>query len=296
MKKLFLALSLLAASLFGTAAFAKTAQPDFSETLSKATLAVYTGKQVCDYKVVDGWFGSYDVWGCKFESHFTCTATVIDANGGGGFAGLTAGHCFSYEALDKGWKYYVSDALSEKPVLHEIHLIKFASDDRYDYAVFEFQSLRNYPVIEILKDQEEIPAIGTPVLNANFSLGVVKQVIEGKVVSKQITYDEGGPACSHMCKSRYFVSIGVGPGASGSAVVDASTHKIVGMVEAVFPSTQMATIVMPMGTHFVDFMDDASAGIRSQAPPNGEDIKDHITPKKPTLLEAIVLYFKKHWM
>lgn len=291
--KFFLALSLLVASLFATSIPAK-AQSDFPETLSKATLAVYSGKQVCDYKVVEGWFSSYDVWGCEFKSHFTCTATVIDKNGRGGFVGMTAGHCFSYAALDEGSKYYVSEALSEKPVLNEIHLLKFAADERYDYAIFEFSSLRDYPVIDILKDREQIPLVGTPVLNANFSLGVVKQIAEGKVVSKQVTYDEGGPACSHFCKDRYFVSIGIGPGASGSAVVDAKTHKIIGMVEAVFPSTQMATLVMPMGTRFVDFMDDASAGIRPQAPPHGEGIKDHIAPKQ-TLVDVIMQYFKKHW-
>lgn len=288
-RSVILAIALMMAAAFSTPA-KQAAQPDFSETLSKATVAVYSGKQVCEYKVVEGWFSSYDVWGCKFETHFTCTATVIDKDRRGDFVGLTAGHCFRYEALDKGWKYYVSEALSEKPVLNEIHLTKFAADERYDYAVFEFSSLRDYPVIEILQDKESIPAVGTPVLNANFSLGVVKQVAEGKVVSKQITYDEGGSSCGHMCKDRYFVNIGVGPGASGSAVVDAKTHKIIGMVEAVFPSTQMATIVMPMGTRFVDFMDDASAGIRPQAPPKGEAVKDHVAP---TLMDAIIRFFKK---
>ncbi len=266
--KLFLALSLLVASLFATPAFAKT-QPSFSDSLSKATLAVYSGKQVCEYKAEDTFFGPVDFWGCKFESRFTCTATVVDKDDSGGFIGLTAGHCFDYELLDKGVKYYVSDSLNDKPVLNEIHLVKFVNDERYDYALFEFHSIRDYPAIPVLRDGEEVPAIGTLVQNANFSLGVVKQVAEGKVVSKQFE-NGGGRACGHQCGARYFVNIGVGPGASGSAVVDTKTHKIIGLVEAVFPSTQMATIVMPMGTRFADFMDDASAGIRPQTPPPGQ--------------------------
>ncbi len=283
--KLFLALSLLVASLFAIPASAKVQpKPDYSEELSKATLAVYSGKQVCEYKPEDTFFGPVDFWGCKFESRFTCTATVVDKNGSGGFLGLTAGHCFDYELLDKGVKYYVSDSLNDKPVLNEIHLVKFESSDRYDYALFDFHSIRDYPVFEILRDGEAIPPIGTLIQNVNFSLGVVKQVAEGKVVSKQFE-NGGGRACDRECGARYFVGIGVGPGASGSAVVDAKTHKIIGLVEAVFPSTQMATIVMPMGTRFADFMDDASAGLRPQAPPPGQKAVRSHPEKRKTFLD-----------
>lgn len=291
--KFFLALTLLAVSLFAIPASAKTPQLSFSDSLSKATLAVYSGKQVCAYKTEETFFGPIDFWGCKFESRFTCTATVVDKDGRGGFIGLTAGHCFNYELLDQGVKYYISDSLNDKPVLNEIHLVKFESDDRYDYALFEFHSIRDYPVIEVLRDGEAFPAIGTPIQNANFSLGVVKQVAEGKVVSNEIQ-NGGGRVCDHQCGGRYFVNIGVGPGASGSAVVDAKTHKIIGMVEAVFPGTQMATIVMPMGTRFADFMDDASAGIRPQTPPKNEKaVRYHPRPK--SLLDTILDYLFKLW-
>lgn len=291
--KLFLALALMALSLFAIPASAKT-QPTFSDALSKSTLAVYSGKQVCKYDTEETFFGPLDFWGCGFKSRFTCTATVVDKDGRGNFVGLTAGHCFSYDQMDKlKIKYYVSESLDDKPVLNEITLVKFESDARYDYAMFTFHSLRDYPVVEILRDGEAFPAIGTPVLNANFSLGVVKQVAEGKVVSKEIQ-NGGGAHCNHECGGRYFVSIGIGPGASGSAVVDAKTHKIIGMVEAVFPSTQMATLVMPMGTRFVDFMDDASAGIKPQAPPDGKNVRLHPTPKL-TFTEMFWQMIRKLW-
>jgi hypothetical protein len=273
-RSLMLALALLIAPML---TFAKEA-PDFTDTLSKATLAVYSGKQVCGYKTVDTFLGPLDIWGCKFESHFTCTATVVEREDMSSYAGLTAGHCFNYELMDKGVKYYVSENLSGAPVLNEIKLLKFETSDRYDYALFSFHSLRDYPVIEILRSGEQVPPIGTPVLNANFSLGVVKQVLEGKIVSTQITGQEGNDACDG-CKGRFFVSIGVGPGASGSAIVDAKSHKIIGMTEAIFPSTQMATLVVPMGDQFIDFMNDDSAGIRPEKP-TGPTVKIH-EEKKP---------------
>jgi hypothetical protein len=286
-RSVVLAITLLATSLTVTAKPA----PAFSDTLSKATLAVYAGKQVCGYKPVDTFFGLIDVWSCEFKTHFTCTATVVDKDGQGGYVGLTAGHCFNYELMDSGVKYYVSEALSEKPVLNEITLRKFDFSSRYDYAVFTFQSMRDYPAIETLKDGESVPAIGTAVLNANYSLGIVKQVLEGKVVSKQVTLDEGGPNCDGYCSGRYFVSIGLGRGASGSAVVDAKTHKIIGLVEIVFPGTQMATGVMPMGKQFIDFVNDASAGIKPQKP-KGPEIRIHpvasAPARVPTLKELVL--------
>ena len=279
--------------LFAIPAFTKP-QANFSDNLSKATLAVYSGKQVCQYDTEETFFGLLDFWGCKFKSRFTCTATVVGKDGRGNYVGLTAGHCFSYDQMDKlKIKYYVSDSLDENPVLNEISLVKFESDARYDYATFTFRSLRDYPVVEILRDGEAFPSIGTPVLNANFSLGVVKQVAEGKVVSKEIQ-NGGGAHCDHQCGGRYFVSIGIGPGASGSAVVDAKTHKIIGMVELVFPSTQMATLVMPMGTRFVDFMDDASAGIKPEAPPENKNVRIHPVPKK-TFIEVLWQVIRKLW-
>ena len=271
--------AVLAASLcLATIASGKESQqPKFIDTLSKATVAVYAGKQECGYKVVDSFFGPVDVWSCEFETHFTCTGTVIQTDGRGGYTGLTAGHCFSYALMDKGVKYYISDSLSEHPVLHGIVLQKFAHEPRYDYAVFTFHSLKNYPTVEVNKD-EPIPAVGTEIENVNFSLGVVKQFVEGKIVSEQITGQEDVEMDD--LKGRFFVGIGVGPGASGSAIVDKKTHKIIGLTEAVFPGTQMATIVVPVGKQFVDFMDDASAGLKPEAP-KGPAIRWHPAPPAP---------------
>ncbi len=231
---------------------------DFKDTLRKATIAVYHGKQKCEDSTVDSWLGPMKEWGCQFQRRFTCTATVIRRLSQIEYVGLTAGHCFDWSKKDE---YFVTDKIGTKPVLHHINIIKFENDDRYDYGIFTFSSLSEYPIIEA--DTERLfPSVGSSVLNVNYSFGLVKQTTEGKVVSEKIT----DPAIRQMgdLKGRYLVDIGIGPGASGSAVVDAESHKIVGIVEAIFPGTQMPAIVMPLGQNFKDFTEDDSASIKPE--------------------------------
>lgn len=256
-KKYLLAAALAVLFLISPAKAQEPSGPQvpFTETLAKATLAVYQGKQICSWQPVDGgfFFGTFYEWGCEFKTRFTCTSTVIDQIGEHEYVGLTAGHCFNPKAENQ---YYVADDLAEKPVVHQIRLIKYEFSDRYDYAVFTFHSLRDYPSISLNGKDDSLPAIGTAVLNVNFGMGASKATLEAKVVSGSLVYKD--------MPGRYLVSLGVGPGASGSPVVDAVTHKIVGLVEAGFPGTQMSAVVIPTGSRLVDFMDDDSAGLRDK--------------------------------
>jgi Trypsin-like peptidase domain len=271
MKKTLLAAALVLLSAIS--AFADT-KPTLTETLSAATVAVYQGKQICKWSEEPGMFGSEWAWGCEFKSQFVCTGTVIDSDGEGSYGGLTAGHCFNPAALDQ---YYIADGISDKPVLRHIRLIKFENDDRYDFAVFEFKSRKFYPIID-LDITSDVPLLGTKVLNVNFALGLTKQVIPGQVVSNIIT--EPIPRMKDI-KGRYLVNVGIGPGASGSAVVDEKTGKIVGLVEMIFPGTQMPTVVMPTGKTVENFLEDDSAGLlpkkQEGAPPveKAQDIEQH---------------------
>lgn len=228
-----------------------------AERLSKATLAVYRGQQVCKWEGEPSIFGMEYEWTCKFESRFTCTATVVDGSTGK-YVGLTAGHCFDWAEKDH---YYVADTVEDEPVLRHIKLEKFEDDDRYDYAIFTFDSIRDYPAMPI--DTGNPPTIGTKVVNINFALGLTKQEMHGVVESAIATSPI--PRLK-IVKGRYLVNIGIGGGASGSAVVDEATGKIVGIVELAFPGTQMPTGVMPTGQTLVNFMDDDSAGLRPLPP------------------------------
>lgn len=258
---------------------------DFTQTLSKATLEMYVGKQECKYTPFDTMFGPVDGWGCTFVSKPICTATVIRDEGQAMYAAISAGHCIVPELYKQGWKYYVGAEVSDQPVLNEIHLIKWANDDRYDFVIFDFKSVRKYPAVDINGAEDDAPAVGTEVLNCNFSLGIAKQMTEGKVLSDKIP--EKGD--NKGLKNRYFVNVGIGPGASGSSIVDKKTHKIVGLVEAVFPGTQMATIVISTGKNLYDFGDDDSV-VEPLPPPNGEQFKMH-EQKEQTVLGLLRKYF-----
>jgi len=176
--------------------------------------------------------------------------------------------------------YYVADHAGEKPVMHHITFLKYENDERYDYAIFAFKSAHDFPMIELADG--DVPAIGTRVVNVNFSYGVTKEYLEGKVVSGMIAPDEGDD-CKE-CRGRYLATIGVGPGASGSAVVDADTHQIIGLAEGIFPSTQMPTLVIPTGNNLLNFIDDDSAGLRDlppgPMPKDDEDAPPPVTPQE----------------
>jgi Trypsin-like peptidase domain len=240
---------------------------DFMQTLSHATLGVYTGGQVCKFTSVDTFFGPMSIWGCKFENRFTCTATVIAREGFTDYVGLTAGHCIDWAQEDK---YFVSSSIGKDPVMHHIHILKTENDDRYDYCVFRFESLDNFPVIGV-DVTGGVPQLGTPVMNVNFSFGIGKHFSYGHVSSEPLDDDAFGE------KQRFMTSLEIAPGASGSAVVDTRTHKIIGLAEFEFNRGNLGAGVIPTGKRFMDFMQDDSAGIKPlPEPPPTTAVPEHI--------------------
>ena len=240
----------------------KKASPNFQDVLSKATLAVYEGHVVCTPD------------SCDLKSSFICTATVVDSDPLLGYIGLTAGHCFEGQQ-DSSLSYYVSETVNQKPVLRKIEIIKSDNSSRYDYGLFTFSSARDYPAIPV--DMSSVPQIGTKVLNANFSLGITKEIVEGVVVSGIVSESESTHETD--LRRRYFAQIVFGPGASGSPIVDEQTHKIIGIVEAMFPGTQMAAVIMPVGTNYADFLEDDSVVPQDVLPDPNSDSRLSIDQK-----------------
>lgn len=255
--------AILAAALCLIPAFTRAqvgpAQPaeDFQQTLSKATLSVYQGQQVCGYQSYDTIFGPMQFWGCKFERRFTCTATVIADAGNGYYVGLSAGHCINW-AEEKN--YFVGTTVEGEPVLHNIKIVKSENDDRYDYVLFEFHSVRPLPVIEV-DTEGGVPALGTKVINVNFAFGVGKHYSRGEVTSEPLSDEVFGS------KQRFTASVEGAPGASGSAIVSLETHKIIGLCEFGFNRGNLGMGAIPTGKRFIDFIDDDSAGLRPQPEP-----------------------------
>lgn len=267
MKKLLLTIALLLSAI---PVFAAKPQPSVQDTLSKATVVFYAGEQVCKWSPVEGFFGDDYAWGCKFVSEPICTATVIKREDDA-YLALTAGHCIEQSMLDK---YYVSDLIEDEPVLRHAKVLKSEFDDRYDYAVIEFTSSRDYPVVELNGKEDGPPEIGTELLNVNFSYGLGKQVVRGVVTSGLVNVDD--------MKKRYLTTLQTGPGSSGSAVVDAKTGKIVGVLELGFPRSAMGAGVIPTGKNLFNFMEDDTAGLLTK-PAVGQPPQPPTTPEPSTM-------------
>jgi len=226
------------------------ATPIIQEIVSKASLPLYFGKQICKWNETDfGFFGSSWEWGCKFVSQPICTATIVDKRGGD-YVALTAGHCIMPKMLAN---YYVSDRVESEPVLRHVKVLKAENDDRYDYALIEFTSTKDYPAVPLNGPEDGAPAIGTELLNVNYSAGLGKQVIHGVVTSDLLNVDD--------LKNRYLTTLQAGPGASGSAIVDVKTGKIVGVLELGFPRSAMGSGAIPTGKNLFNFLEDDSAGL-----------------------------------
>jgi hypothetical protein len=276
MRKTLATLILAVMLLFCSNVLAQTAESELRTNLSKATIGLYQAKQACKWVVVPSFFFDSREWTCEVKSKFVCTATVFSTNGDGDYLALTAGHCFDWEHIDE---YYVSDEMSDHPALKKTTVVKFEDNTRYDYGVVRFHStFTEYPPIKLAgMYSSSIPAIGAKIINVNFSLGLIKQSLDGRVVSGAI-----GEVCKD-CRGRFLVSIGIAPGASGSAVVNEETGEIVGLVEMTVPGTQMATIVIPVGVQLANFMDDDSVGIKPKKAEPAPETKPAETKKK------------KHW-
>ncbi len=284
----------IAAMLFSIPAVAaKTAppaQPTIQEDLNKASLPLYTGKQVCGWISAPGMFGDDWDWSCKFKSRVICTTTVI-AHEGHEYLAITTGHCID-ESLRKNKRYYISDTVEGEPVLRQAEVLKAENDDRYDFAILRFESMKEYPVIHLNDPEDGSPAIGTELLNVNYSLGFGKQSIHGVVTSDALSIDD--------MKNRFLTTLQSGPGSSGSAIVDAKTGKIVGLVELGFPRSAMGAGGIPTGKLLFNFMEDDSAGLPMQ-PVVGDPPQPDTPPVLTTqdhlmaLWEAFVTWLKSLW-
>lgn len=248
---LVLALMLCVSTFAQTATVPAQTAEEFHKDLAKATLALYERHP---HTQADDLFeiakNKQKHASNGFVSNFTCTATVIDRPEPYTYILLTAGHCFHD---DPSSKYYVSEGIDEDPTLQHVTILKKAHTKKYDYALLELHSAHEYPVIHV--SYEPLPVIETPVVNINFSLGVTQQLVKGYIQSGIM---ERGQSADPALEGRFITSLGIGPGASGSAIVNENTHEIIGLGEMIFPGLAMGSVAMPIGKSFDNFMIDDS--------------------------------------
>ena len=171
-----------------------------------------------EYKATFALYASSESAGVS--NRFICTAEAI-SKVKGGYELLSAGHCTPANAdeLPSDLTFEVSDRIGGE--LHPVQLVKAVMKEPIDYSIFYFPTDKKYPVLKLGNEQDS--AIGDEVIVANCTEGVVKQAAKGEKVSGGISSD---PEITTM----FEIQIMAGPGASGSAVVDAKSGKVIGIL------------------------------------------------------------------
>lgn len=158
------------------------------------------------------------------RTHFDCTAEPI-AKIGGGYRILTAGHCV--QDVPAGIQFSVAEEIGGP--LTPVTLVKAyegTGADPIDFALFDLKTKKKYHVLALGID--DILAVGEPTVNFHFAMGLGKQVSKGVVTSQTLQSSED--CKENGCVQNYIVQEYSGPGASGSAVLSAKTHRVIGIL------------------------------------------------------------------
>ncbi len=223
-KKRFLSAALAVAMSVCT----PVARPELSsshQALSRATFAFY---------------GQLDQ-----ERHFLCTAEAYEWSKEDGYKLITAGHCVTGEGLPDGLKFYVAEDASTNPDLMPVTVLKSENSDAFDFAILSLKTDRIYPIMHLVPQGRQLSELESLVVNVNFSLGLVKEIVFGRVAS-EIIPNEGAEGDCKVCKGRFMVNIDNGPGASGSAIVDEGSKEVIGLTEAGSSRLSGITICIPI--------------------------------------------------
>ena len=232
MKRMFAVLLLLMTSLFGSDVSAVRALQHFDGDLWNSTLALY---------------------GTQGETtHFLCTAEVIgesklpleNAHPMYKYRILSAGHCVQLPPA--GLQFSVSDNIGTPRT--NVTLVKAFMDKDIDMALFEYVSAKRYPVMQ-LGDSSDL-RIGETTIDINFAAGVGKQMSLGKISSDVLPLSDN---CSDSCSGYFLTQMYAAGGASGSAVISARTHKIIGLAIWMDPSGNIGVGTEPI-SKFAVFM------------------------------------------
>lgn len=149
-----------------------------------------------------------------------CTAQPIKKTADG-YILLSAGHCVQDTPVDL--QFSVADDING--TLHPVTMIKAYDGDGLDFSIFDFKTKKKYPVFEI--GNESSLHIGDDTVNVNFGSGMTKQLSFGKVSSTSILKTEDS---DDDTVGKFIVQQDAAPGASGSVVISAKSHKIVGVL------------------------------------------------------------------
>jgi hypothetical protein len=168
------------------------------------------------------WKSTFALYGTSAtKTQFLCTAEAY-AKIPGGYRLLSAGHCVQTEPADLVFSVAEQIGGTRQPVV----MVKASLEDKFDFAIFDLKTDKVYPVIPLGDDLNL--QVGDKVFNTNFTWGLGEQSGSGRISSQTLIASDH---CGQMCIGGFLVQLtGAGAGASGSAVVSARTHKIIGIV------------------------------------------------------------------
>lgn len=172
-----------------------------------------------------------------------CTVTVYEAIPGG-YHLIGAGHCIGKSS---GFTYAVADDVQGDST--PVTVVKSEFDKKFDFAIFELKTDKVYPVIPL--GTLDGVSIGDDTINVNFAVAVGKQLSLGKVSSADLS--SADLSFDGVLVPGYFIAQMYGSeGASGSALISATTHKIIGIVTMQFGDDNEAQIDIGMGVESID--------------------------------------------
>lgn len=145
-----------------------------------------------------------------------------------GYILMTAGHCFPAEA-PSDVTYLVADGQAvDNPILQPVEVLNYVDDGKMDVAELHLKTKKKYKVLQL---SDEPVKIDDKVFYVGYPEMVSQVVYTGRVGSNimQSIVDSNDPC--DICKGRFLVQTGGGPGASGSPIISERTGKVVGILE-----------------------------------------------------------------
>lgn len=144
-----------------------------------------------------------------------------------GYLLLTEGHCVDPSDSPDDAKYFVADlGASSEHEGQPVEVVKWQNDSRMDAAELHLKTTDKYEVLDL---SYQYPQVEDKVFYVGYPEMVNKTLLVGQVSSGVNQIDD--KECEGICKGRISVQIGGGPGASGSAVIDERTGKVIGLLE-----------------------------------------------------------------
>lgn len=153
-------------------------------------------------------------------TRFLCTTEPFEKIHGG-YHLVSAGHCVQLVPADV--KFSVADDIGGP--LTPVTVLKAYDGDGLDFSEFELKTSRKYSLFVI--GDEHHAHVGDAVISPNFSVGLVKQLSLGVVSSDLMPVTSNCPV--NDCAGYFLVQMYGAPGLSGSAIVLARNHEVIGI-------------------------------------------------------------------